>query len=128
MDLNQLVNRVMELELIVKKMDYSALKTLADATATLDAGDLVDGGLFSITPTAARAITTPTAAIIQSAMVPKPVIGDSFKIYINVAAAFDVTLTAGANVSVYDGIINNEHAAYLFIMDSATTFKVYRLF
>jgi len=127
MDLNQLVNRVTELELIVKKKDYRAFKALADAAVTLGVGDLVDGGLFTITPTAARILTTPTAALIQAGMVPRPVVGDSFMVHIRNLAAHNVTLTAGTNVSVNEGIINNTWGTWIFIMTAATIFEVYRV-
>jgi len=127
MDLNELVNRVFALELAVKKMDYRERTVLADAAATLDADALVNGGLFAINASAARILTTPTAVQIRAVMVPKPVIGDSFIVYIDNAGAFNVTLTAGGGISVGDGIVNDSMGAWMFIMDSATTFKAWRI-
>jgi len=128
MDLNELVNRVFALELRTKKQDYRAQKILADAAVTLVAHDLVDGGLFIINPTAPRILTTPTAAIIKSAMVPKPVEGDSFIVYIDNMAAHDVTLTAGSFVTVNSGIVNNARAAWNFRVYGATNVVADRLF
>jgi hypothetical protein len=90
----------------------SPIKTqadLADADATLTAAQL-KGGLFTITPTVARTLTTDTAANIIAAMI-ADVDNDTFEFTIVNKAAFDVTLEAGAFVTFEGNVITNNGSA-----------------
>ena len=72
---------------------------LADAPAVLAAGELVDDGIFTITPTAGRALTTADAGDIVAA-IPDVQVGTWFDIVIVCLAAFAATLTAGAGITI----------------------------
>ena len=80
------------------------LKAATDAATTLTAEECV-GGIVTMTPTAARALTTPTGAELKTLFGGPLEIGTSFQLnVVNVAAATHaITLTAaadGANVLV----------------------------
>lgn len=83
------------------KKKIVGLVALADADAVLTAAQLVDSGIFTQTPTAARGLTTDTAAAIAAA-IPGQQNGTWFDVVIvnKTAGAFDITLLAGANVSI----------------------------
>ena len=89
------------------KTKTKAAVALADANATLTAAQMIDSGIFTITPTIARALTTDTAANLVAAMAGYQV-GTWFDIVIVCLAAFDVTLGAGTGVTIVGGaVINN---------------------
>jgi len=80
---------------------------LADGDAVLAAGELVDDGIFTITPTVARTLTTAGADDIVAAL-PDAQVGTWFDIVLVVLAAQDVTLAAGAGVTIVGGaVVNN---------------------
>jgi len=89
---------------------------LSDADATLTAAQLI-GGEFTITPTVARTLTTDTAANIIAAMTDS-VDDSSFEITITNLAVFDVTIAAGAGVSLIGDMATN---------DDSSVFRVKRL-
>lgn len=98
---------------------------LTDAASTLTAAQLI-GGLFTITPTAARIQTTDTAALILAAM-PPHVDGSYFEFTIANLAAFDVTLAAGTDVTlVGDMVLNNESGTFIAYRTAATTVTIVR--
>lgn len=100
---------------------------LADAAATLTAAQMIDSGIFTITPTVARILTTDTAVNLVAAMAGYQV-GTWFDIVIVNLAAFDVTLAAGAGVTLSGkAIINNVSGTWRCRFDSATTATIYRL-
>lgn len=102
-----------------------ATTALTDAAATLTAAQLI-GGLFTITPTAGRALTTDTAVAILAAM-PPHVDGSSFEFTVVCLAAFAATITAGVGVTlVGDMAPNNESATFLVYRTSATTVTMVR--
>ena len=71
---------------------------LADAAATLTAAQMVDSSLFTITPSAARILTTDTAANIIAA-IPRYQVGTTFYMVIINNAAFQITLDGGVGVT-----------------------------
>ena len=100
---------------------------LADADATLSAAQMIDSGIFTITPTLARALTTDTAANIVAAMAGYQV-GTWFDIVIVCLAAFDVTLGAGTGVTIVgNAVVNNASGTWRARIDSATAVTLYRM-
>lgn len=98
---------------------------LTDAAATLTAAQLI-GGLFTITPTAGRALTTDTAVAILAAM-PPHVDGSYFEFTVVCLAAFAATITAGVGVTlVGDMAPNNESATFIVYRTAATTVTIVR--
>ncbi|MDA8086543.1 MAG: hypothetical protein M0Z75_07585 [Nitrospiraceae bacterium] len=101
-------------------MAAQAIVALADAAATLTAAQLENSGLFTITPTAARALTTDTAANLVAA-VPGVQVGACFDITIACLAAYAVTLTAGTGVTITgSAVANNASASFRAIFTSVT--------
>lgn len=106
---------------------------LADAAATLTAAQLIDNGIFTITPTVGRALTVATGAELAAAYPIKvngnvPV-GESFEFTIVNLAAQVVTLTTAASGTTLVGVatINNVSGTWRVVFDTATTVKIYRL-
>lgn len=109
---------------------------LADAAAPITAAQIFENGMFTITPTAGRAITTPTAAAFIAYMYPNGYGSDDgvagavhTEFTIVALAAQAVTLTAGdGSVSIVgSAVANNSSATWKVWADSATTVKIYRL-
>ena len=99
---------------------------LSDAAATLTAAQLI-GGEFTITPTVARIQTTDTAANIIAAMT-NSVDGSSFDITMVNLAAFDVSIAAGAGVTLVGNMaVNNGNAIFRVRQLSSSTVSVTRL-
>lgn len=104
-----------------------AVVALADAAATLTAAEMVNSGIFTITPTVARILTTDTAANIVAAL-PEYQVGTWFDIVIVNTAAFDVTLAAGTGITLSGkAIINNVSGTWRARIDSATAITIYRM-
>jgi len=102
------------------------LYTLADIAATLTAAQLI-GGLFTITPTAARILTTDTAVAIIAAL-PGADVGRHVDFTVVNTAAFDVTLALGVGVTLVGKmVINNVSGTWKIRVDSATTVSIYRM-
>lgn len=109
------------------KTKTKAEVALADADATLTAAQLIDSGLFTITPTVARTLTTDTAANLVAAMAGYQV-GTWFDFTIVNLAAYDVTLAAGTGVTIKgNAVVNNASATFRVRFDSATAVTIYRL-
>jgi hypothetical protein len=89
---------------------------LSDAAATLTAAQLI-GGEFTITPTVARIQTTDTATAIIAAL-GGSADNSNFDITMINLAAFDVTIAAGAGVTLVGNMVVN---------DGSATFRVRRL-
>ena len=88
----------------------------SDADQTLTAGQLVDNGVFTITPTAARTFTTDTAANIVAAMLGAKV-GTNFVFTIVDLASFDITLAGGTGVTITgNAVANNNSASFRAIL------------
>lgn len=102
------------------------LVSLTDAAATLTATQLVDKGIFKITPSTARTLTTDTAANII-AQFPAVKVGTTFEFTIVCLAAFAVTLSPGTGVTIVgSAVANNASASFVAVIDTATTVKIYR--
>ena len=107
------------------KMKIKTVVALTDADATLSATQMIDSGLFTITPTIARALTTATAIELVAGMSGYQV-GTWFDFTIVNTAAFDVTLAAGVGVTLSGGaIIHKESATWKVRFDSATAVTIY---
>lgn len=105
---------------------------LADAAATLTAAQLLDSGLFTITPTAGRALTVDTGALILAAIEARtgntPQVGYSFEFTIVNLGAQIVTLTTAASGTTLSGVatINNVSGTWIGVVTSASNVTFYR--
>ena len=109
------------------KTKTKAAVALADANATLTAAQMIDNGIFTITPTIARTLTTDTAANIVAAM-PGYQVGTWFDIVIVCLAAFNVTLGGGVGVTIVgNAVVNNASGAWRARFDSASALTLYRM-
>lgn len=107
-------------------VNLKAAAALADAAATLTAAQLANSGIFTITPTIARILTTDTAANIVAAL-PGYVAGTWFDFTIVNNAAFDVTLAAGTGITLVGKMVtNNVSGTWKARIDSATAITIYR--
>lgn len=112
-----------------------AVVALADEAATLTNAQIFESGIFTITPTTGRAVTTPTAAAIIAYLYPAGYGVDQgagavhAEFTIIALAAQAVTLTAGdASVTIVgSAVANNAAATWKVLVDSATTVKIYRI-
>ncbi len=94
------------------KMKTKAVVALADAAATLTAAQLIDSGIFTITPTVARALTTETAANLVAGM-PGAQVNSWFDFSVVCLAAFAATVGGGAGVAlVGSGAVNNASGTF----------------
>ena len=101
------------------------LTALADADAGLTAAQLL-GGVFTITPSAGRALTVDTAVNIIAAM-PNKQVGSHFEFTVVCLAAFAATITTAAGVTlVGDMAPNNASASFLVQVTGAATVSIYR--
>lgn len=101
-------------------MYRKSVTALSDAAATLTAAQMV-GGIFTITPTAGRALTTDTAANIVAAISGAQV-GTTFEFTIQVLAAFAATLTAGAGITLSGNHApNNISQTFLALLTNVTS-------
>jgi len=113
--------------IVPAKIKTRAAVGLGDADATLTAAQMVDSSIFTITPTVARVLTTDTAANIVAAL-PGYVVGTWFDFTIIVNAAFNVTLSAGVDITIVgNAIVNNASGTFRGRVDSATTITIYRI-
>lgn len=119
-------------KLISKKVEYADIKTkeivaLSDADATLTATQMVDDGIFTITPSVDRTLTTATAADII-AEIPNQQMGTWFNFTIVCLAAFDVTLSAGVGVTLTGNVVaNNDSITLKALITSGTTVTILRM-
>jgi len=108
------------------RLKTKSVVVLADAIATLTATQMIDSGLFTITPTIARSLTTDTAVNLVAGM-PGYQVGSWFEFTIVNNAAFVVTLTAGTGITlVGNAVANNASGTWLARIDSATGITMYR--
>lgn len=109
------------------KMKTKTAVALSDAAATLTAAQMIDSGIFTITPTIARALTTATATELVAAMTGYQV-GTWFDITIVCLAAFAVTLTAGTGITIVgSAVVNNAAGSWRCRFDSASAVTIYRM-
>ena len=100
---------------------------LGDADATLTATQLIDSSIFTITPTAARTLTTDTAANLVAGMSGYQA-GTWFDFTVVNLAAYDVTLAGGTGVTIKgSAVVNNASATFRARFDSATAVTIYRI-
>jgi len=126
-DVNVTTAKIADAAITQPKVKTKAVVALADADATLTATQMVDSGIFTITPTVARTLTTDTAANLVAAMAGYQV-GTWFEFTIVCLAAFAVTLAAGTGVTIVgSAVANNVSATFKARIDSATTVTIYRL-
>ncbi len=105
-------------------INLKTVTALSNADATLSAAELITG-LFTITPTVARTLTTDTAANIIAAMGGYAV-GSHFEFTIVNTAAFNVTLAAGVGVTLSGkAIVNNGSGTWRLRVDSASAVTIF---
>jgi hypothetical protein len=102
---------------------------LSDAAATLTATQILDSKLFTITPTAARTLTTATAALLVAGLADETT-GTSFEFtVVNLAAATHaVTLAGGTSVTFVGSVTVSAASSGTFVgvFQSDGSVKVYR--
>ena len=103
--------------------------TVTDAARTLTAAEVISSKLFTCTPTAARAFTTPTAAEILAG-IEDEIVGTSFDFTIvNLAAAtYAITLTAGTGVTVVGAaaVSAATSGTFVAVVTSTSAVSIYR--
>ena len=105
---------------IPSKLPIKEVVTLADATATLTAANLVTQGVLKITPTAGRNLTTPTAAQII-ALLTGYQLGTSFEFTVVVEAGYDVQILAGTNVTLIGNMVMNDSSSTFLVTVTSPT-------
>jgi hypothetical protein len=120
------------LEAWVVKEEKVTVVAATDAATTMSAATLAGAGrtVYTMTPTAGRALTTPTGAELGAAFTDE-VIGSSFQVTIvNLAGATHaVTLTAGASgVTIVGGgaVSAASSATFVGVFTAADTVSFYR--
>lgn len=102
---------------------------VADAAATLTAAQLLTSKLFTQTPTAARTLTTATAALIVAALTDETT-GTSFEFTVvnKAAATHAITLAGGTDVTIVGSatVSAASSGTFLGVVQSDSTVKVYR--
>jgi len=100
-----------------------------DAAATLTAAQLLESKLFTQTPTAARTLTTATAALIVAALTDE-VEGTSFEFTIvnKASATHAITLAGGTDVTIVGSasVAAATSGSFVGVVQSDNTVKVYR--
>lgn len=118
------------IEAWVAQRESSTVVAVADAAATLTAAQIIDSKIFKQTPSAARTLTTSTAALLVAAATDYAV-GTSFDFsIINLAAAsYSITLAGGDGVTIVGlaTVAPVTSAMFRVVIDSATAASVYRL-
>ena len=110
---------------IPSKLRVKTVSALSDADATLTNDQLL-GGVFTITPTANRDLTTPTGTNICASLTGYQT-GTSFEFTIVCLAAFTARLVAGVGVTLVGDIdANNISATYLAVVTGVNTVTIYR--
>ena len=107
------------------------LVELADAAVTLTSAQVIDAGMFTMTPGAGRAVTLPTALSLL-AYVPCARIGTYFDFcFVNLAAQV-VTITTNTGLTLVGGMtINNTSGTFRCMFTSveqgSPTVKIFRI-
>lgn len=127
LDANVTTSKIVDAGITPPKTKTKTVVALADAAATLTAAQMIDSGIFTITPTIARTLTTDTAANLVAAMAGYQV-GTWFDIVIACLAAFAVTLAGGVGVTIVgSAVVNNVSGTWRVRFDSATAVTIYRM-
>lgn len=117
------------LETYIAAREAVAEVELSDAAATLTAAQLLESKLFTQTPTAARTLTTATAALIVAALTDE-VAGTSFEFTIvnKAGATHAITLAGGTDVTIVGSATVSAATSGTFVgvVQSDSTVKVYR--
>jgi hypothetical protein len=102
---------------------------VADAAATLTAAQLLESKLFTQEPSAARTLTTATAALIVAALVDEST-GTSFEFTVvnKAAATHAITLAGGTDVTIVGSasVAAATSGTFVGVVQSDSTVKVYR--
>ena len=102
---------------------------LSDAAATLTAAQLLNSKVFVQTPSAARTLTTATAALIVAALTDE-VTGTSFEFTIvnKAADTHAITLAGGTSVTIEGSasVAAASSGTFLGVVQSDSSIKVYR--
>lgn len=124
-----------DLAVVENLLSKKFIKAAADEATTLTAAEAING-VVTMTPSAARALTTPIGSALKTAIGSVLEIGTSFELtVVNVAAAtFAITLTAGASGITFGGVAGMAtvaaatSATYVFVCTAVGTpaFTVYR--
>ena len=126
-DANVTTGKLADAGVTPPKTKTKAVVALADAAATLTAAQMIDSGIFTITPTVARALTTDTATNLVAAMAGYQV-GTWFDIVIVCLAAFAVTLGGGTGVTIVgNAVVNNSSGTWRARINSASAVTLYRM-
>jgi predicted RecA/RadA family phage recombinase len=97
-----------------------SIVALSDANATPTATQLIDSGLFTMTPGAGRTFTVPTAALLVAA-IPGCRVGSSFDFSLASLAAFAVTVTTATGITLVGSMApNNSSATFKAVVTNAT--------
>lgn len=120
------------IEQYVAAKEKATVVAAADEATTQSAATLLAGGpvVYTMTPTAGRALTTPTGAQLAAAVADE-VVGTSFEFtVVNLApATHAVTLTAGASGVTLSGDVVVEAATsstFLGVFTAADTVVIYK--
>lgn len=117
------------LQTYIAAKESATAVAVADAAATFTAAQVLDSKIFVQTPTAARALTTPTAALLIAALTDY-VVGTSFEFtIINLAAATHVaTLTAGVGVTLVGvaAVAAVTSGTFVGVVTSSSAVSIYR--
>jgi len=117
------------LETYIAANESATAVAVADAAATFTAAQVLDSKIFVQTPTAARALTTPTAALLIAALTDY-VVGTSFEFtIINLAAATHAaTLTAGVGVTLVGvaAVAAATSGTFVGVVTSSSAVSIYR--
>lgn len=112
---------------IPSKLPVKEVVTLSDADATLTAANLISQGILKITPTAARDLTTPTAAQII-ALLTGYQLGTSFEFTVVNIAGYNVEILAGTNVTLVGNMVTNDSSStYLVTVTSPTAVSLIKI-
>lgn len=124
-----------DLVVVENLLSKKVIKAAADEATTLTAAEAING-VVTMTPSAGRALTTPTGAALKTALGNPLEIGTSFELtVVNVAAATHaITFTAAASGITLGGVAGMAtvaaatSATYLFVCTAVGTpaFTVYR--
>lgn len=117
--------KIGDASIIPSKMKIKSVTSLTDANATLSAEGMVNG-LFTITPTANRDLTTATGTNICSQLTGYQT-GTSFEFTIICLAAFTARLQPGAGITIVGNTdASNNSATFLAVVTGTNTLTIYR--
>ena len=123
------MNNLIGLKTIVSRNSINLDKVTAinsDVSSVMTASQMINSSIFTGTPGGAITLTTATATEIYNAL-STPEIGSWFEFTVISLAAFDITLTAGASVTIIgNAVVNNSSATFICRIDGDTAVTIYR--